>query len=134
MNKINYALAASMLMAGVAHASACEGFEIKVTNNLADDLVVRRIQLQGAEIQPAGIQKINHKSTEVFTVSKATEGVALKGALIMNTLSLPSKEVRIKFDLINKGIICEHTDHSSSDKLSLSKTRLAGKVQYTINN
>src|SRR5436190_11990442 len=133
MNKIKYAFAVSLLATGVVQASApCEGFEIKIKNNLADDLIVREVRLQGADIQRGGIHKLNHQTEETFTVSRVPEEGVLKGEFIFDTLSLPTKEVRIQFNLENKSLICEHTDYSPSSILPLSKTRLPGKVHYTI--
>ncbi|KTD19098.1 hypothetical protein [Legionella jordanis] len=134
MKKFKLACVSSLLLAaGLAKAgNPCDSFEIKVKNNLADDLVVRKIQLQGADLQPGGIQKINSKSEEVFTVSNSAEKIPMKGELILNTISLPTKEVKIRFTLENSGLICKHDDNNSQSDLGLEKTRLPGKVLYTI--
>lgn len=134
MRKIKTIIAASLLSGAVHASGACDGFEIKIKNNLAEDLIARKIHLLGAEIQPGGIQKLSKKSEETFTVNKATENSPLSGEIVFNTLSLPSKEIRIQFDLSNTELICKHTDKSPKGELSLSKMRLPGKVLYTIDN
>ena len=135
MNKLKLALAALLLATGVSHAATnCDGFKILVKNNLSEDLILRKIHLQGGDIQPAGIKKLDHKSEKTFTISQALEEGVMKGELVLNTLTLPSKEIRIQFDLENKGLICEHSDYSPNGDLALTKVRLAGQVNYTINN
>lgn len=136
MNKLKLACLASLLATGVAQASTpCDGFEIKVQNKLADDLLVSRIVLNGAEIQPGGIQKIDAKTSEVFSVSKSIDNVPMQGEFTFHTISLPSKDVTIKFKLENSGLICEHTDLTADDNdYSVEKTRVPGKVDYTISN
>lgn len=135
MNKLKLACIASLLATGMAQASnPCDSFEIRVKNNLADDLLVTHIQLQGAEIQPGGIQKINSKTEQVFTINNTLEAMPMQGDLVFHTISLPSKEVKIQFNLKNSGLICEHNDTSPEGDYSVEKTRLPGKVDYSIAN
>jgi hypothetical protein len=135
MNKLKLACIASLLATGIAQASTpCDGFEIKVKNKLADDLLVTRIQLHGAEIQPGGIQKINANTEQVFTINSSAEGVPMTGDLVFHTISLPSRVVNIQFDLKNTGLFCKHTDTSPDSDYSIEKTRLPGKVDYSIAN
>lgn len=135
MNKLKLACIASLLASGIAQATTpCNSFEIKVKNNLADDLLVTRIKLHGAEIQPGGLQKLDAKTEQVFTVNNSAEGVPMAGVLVFHTISLPSKEVKINFDLKNAGLICEHTDTSPESDYAVEKTRLPGKVNYSISN
>lgn len=135
MNKIKILALSSLLCSSIASASApCTGLEIKLKNNLADDLLISTLKLNGAEIQPGGIQQINGKTEQVFTVNNSLENVPMTGEFVLHTLSIPSKEVRIQFDLKNAGLVCEHKDNSPDSDFDLSKTRLIGQVQYTINN
>lgn len=135
MNKIKLACMASFLAAGLAQAATpCDGFQIKVKNQLADNLVVTHIKLKNAVIQPRGIQKINGKSEQIFTVNRSTASLPMVGELVFHTISLPSKKVKISFDLTNSGLVCEHNDTSPDGDFSLEKTRLPGKVNYTITN
>lgn len=135
MNKLKLACIASLLSAGIAHAApSCDGFEIKIKNQLADDLLVTKIHLNGAEIQPGGIQKINGNSEQVFTINNSAEDVVMSGNLVFHTISLPSKEVKVRFDLKNTGLVCEHTDFSPEGDYAVEKTRLPGKVDYSIIN
>jgi len=136
MNKLKLACFATLLATGIAQASTpCDGFEIKIKNQLADDLLVTRIVLNGADIQPGGIQKIDGQATQVFTVGKSAENVPMQGDFVFHTISLPSKEVKVRFTLENSGLICEHTDIEVADNdYSVEKTRLPGKVDYNIYN
>lgn len=134
MNKFKLAGIASLLATGIAHATPCDGFEIKVKNNLADDLIATKIHLDGADIQPGGIQQINGKSEQVFTVNSSAEDKTIAGEMTFHTVSLPSKKVSIKFTLKNSGLVCTHTDTSPASDYSVEKTRLPGKVDYSITN
>jgi len=135
MNKLKLACIATLLSAGISHASTpCDGFEIKIKNQLSDNLIVSKIYLNGAEIQPGGIQKIDAKTEQVFIVNKSADNVPMAGNLIFHSISLPSKEVKIQFDLKNSGVVCEHSDRSPEGDYAVDKTRLPGKVNYTIAN
>lgn len=135
MNKVKLACIASALSASIAHAApSCDGFEIKINNHLADDLLVTKVHLNGAEIQPGGIQKIDGNSAQSFTINHSTEDLVMSGDLVFHTISLPSKEVKIRFDLKNTGLVCEHTDFSPESDYAVDKTRLPGKVNYSISN
>lgn len=136
MNKLKLACIASLLASGIAQAAtpSCNGFEIKIKNQLADDLLVTRIKLDGAEIQPGGIQKINAKTEETFTVNNSDENLPMKGDFVFHTISLPTKEVKVKFELKNTNLVCEHTNTSPASDYSVEDSRRPGKVLYTISN
>lgn len=137
MKNIKLAILTSLLTlsTGMAYAEpACNQFEVKINNSLSDDLLVTTINMDGANLQPGGIQKINGKESQVFTVNASQEGVPMSGEFIFHTISVPSKVAKIKFDLKNSGLICEHTDQSPDSDFSLFRIRLPGKIEYTINN
>ena len=121
MNKIKLVCFASILAAGITHASStpCDGFEIKIKNDLPDNLLVTKIQVNGAEIQPGGIQQISGKSAEIFTVNKTADDRNMAGEFVFHTLNLPSKEVKIQFDLKNKTLFCEHSDKTKDGDYSI---------------
>ncbi len=135
MNKIKIACIGSLLFSSFAYASLpCDGFELKIKNNLADDLLVTTIKLNGAELQPSQIQKIDGKTAQVFTVNTSAQDIPMIGEFVFHTISIPSKTVNIKFNLDNYGLICEHTDKLSESDYSVEKSRLPGSVNYTISN
>jgi hypothetical protein len=134
MNTLKLVFAATTLLtAATVQAATCDGFEIKIKNHLADDLIVTNIGMDGAELQPGGIQKLNANQEQVFTVN-ASKQDDMKGHLTFRTMSIPSKTVKIRFDLKNSGLICEHTDTSPDTDYQVDKIRLPGKVDYTILN
>lgn len=135
LNKIKLTCIISLLSSTVAFATApCDGFDLKIKNNLADDLLVTSIKLNGADIQPGGIQKIDGKTTQVFTVNSSIENVPMTGEFVFHTISLPSKMVKIQYDLQNTLLICRHTDKSPVGDYSVEKNRLPGSANYTISN
>ncbi len=135
MKKIKLVIIASAFVAGVASASSsCEGFQVRLKNNLADDLLVTSIKLNGAEIQPGIFEKLNHKSEQVFTINRTTPDLPMKGEFALHTISLPSKTVIIQYTLENKVAYCEHIDNSPKGDYAVEKKRKIGEIQYTINN
>lgn len=138
MNKLQLVGIASLLAAGLATgaqaSTPCDSFEIKIKNQLADDLLVTRIKLHGADIQPGGLQKLNAKTEQVFTVNNSTDALPMKGDMVFHTLSLPSKEVKIQFDLTNAGLVCSHTNTSPAGDYAVEDSRSPGQVSYTISN
>jgi hypothetical protein len=133
LNKIKLACLVSLLSSSFTYASTpCDGFELKIKNNLADDLLVSTIKLNGADLQPGGIQKIDGKSSQVFTVNSSAENTPMAGEFIFHTISIPSKTVKIKFTLNNLILVCEHADISTVSDYAVEKTRLPGSVNYTI--
>lgn len=135
MNKIKLVCLTSLLISSFVYAApSCDGFGLKIKNNLANDLLVTSLKLNGAELQPGGIQKIDSKTAQVFTVNSSSKDVPMLGEFVFHTISLPSKTVSIQFTLNNSSLFCEHTDKSPSGDYSVEKTRLPGSVNYTISN
>ena len=135
LNKIKLACIGSLLCSSFVYAaSPCDGFELKIKNNLSDDLLVTTIKLNGAEIQPGGVQKIDGKTSQVFTINSSVENVPMNGEFVFHTLSLPIKTVTIQYSLENASLFCEHTEKSPQSDYSIEKTRLPGAVHYTISN
>lgn len=136
MNKSKLACLASLLAAGIVQASSpCDGFELKIKNKLADDLLVTSIVLNGVAIQPDGIQRVNEHTEQVFTVNNSIDSVPIQGELVLHTISLPSKNVKINFNLEHTGLSCEHNDLTGGDNdYTVAKMRLPGAVDYSISN
>lgn len=133
MNKLKLAIFASIFASTIVSAgTACEGFQIRLKNNLADDLLVTSIKLQGANIQPGVFEKLNSRSEQVFTINQVSDSIPMNGEFTLRTLSLPSKTVKINYSLENNGAVCEHTDKSPASDYPLEKTRKLGEVQYAI--
>lgn len=133
MHKFKLALFGFALAAGVAHASTpCNGFEIKIKNNTSDDLLVTKMQLSGADLQPGGVNVVKANTAQAFTVNNSADGGKMIGDFDFNSVSLPVKKATIKFQLKNKKLICHHDEKSVSGDYAISKTRLPGHVTYTI--
>ena len=135
MNKIKLVCLASLLSTSFLYAATpCDGFELKINNNLADNLLVTTLKLSGAELQPGGIQKIDSKTAQVFTINSSSNDVPMVGEFTFHTISIPSRTVTIQFTLTNSSLFCEHTETSTSGDYSVEKNRLPGSVHYTISN
>lgn len=135
MNKLKLIGLAAMLATGIAQANPCDNFKIKVKNNLAENLIVTHIRMNGAEITPNQLAEIGSKGVQEFTLSNSSEEALMTGEMVFHTLSLPSRTVKINFDLQKHGVICEHNDRSPVSDYTVDKTRIPGKgVDYTILN
>ncbi|STX44229.1 Uncharacterised protein [Legionella donaldsonii] len=135
MNKIKLALFVSILVTEVVSASSsCDNFQIRLKNNLADDLWVTSINLKGAEIQPGAFEKLKRQSEQVFTINRTTQNLPMTGEFTLHTLSFPAKTVKIQYTLEDKVAFCEHTDNSPRGDYAAEKSRILGGVQYSINN
>jgi hypothetical protein len=133
MNKIKLACLGSLLATGIASAAPiCDGLQIRLKNNLADDLLVTSIKLNGAEIQPGLVEKLPTKAVQVFTINGSTNDVPMAGEFVLNTVSLPSKTIKIQYILENRDAYCEHTDGSPQGDYIVEKVRKSGEVQYSI--
>ncbi|HHF7349530.1 TPA: hypothetical protein ACPSKE_002738 [Legionella feeleii] len=135
MNKIKLAFIVSILVTEIASASSsCDGFQIRLKNNLADDLWVTTINLRGAEIQPGAFEKLKRQSEQVFTINRTSENLPMTGEFTLHTLSFPAKTVKITYTLEDKIAFCEHSDNSPRGDYAVEKNRILGGVQYSINN
>lgn len=135
MKKIQLACLVSIFSIGSANAlTPCDAFQIKIKNELLDDLMVSTVKLSGATIQPSGLQQLDSKGETVFTVNGSDANTPMTGEMIFHTISLPSKTVHLNFDLSNQLLICEHTDRSTNKNYSIGIFRQPGQVTYTISN
>ncbi len=134
MKTFKLACIATLLVSSASIYAAntpCAGFEIKVKNHLADDLLVTNAAIHGAQLQPGGMSKIGAKTEQVFTVNNVN-AENMKADIVLHTISM--KQVKISFDLHNGKLACKHTDTSPASDYSVSKIRLPGKVDYIISN
>ena len=131
---LKLACLASVLVAGVANAgNSCNGFQIKVKNNLSDNLRVLSLQLVGAKLLPGNISKIDKNSELALTVNNAES--KMYGEFEFQTISLPTKQFKIRFDLRNALLgRCDHDDKTGreSNGIPINNSRSIGKVTYTI--
>ncbi|MBA3535410.1 MAG: hypothetical protein H0T84_02190 [Tatlockia sp.] len=133
MNKVKLACLGTLLATGIASAAPiCDGLQIRLKNNLADDLLVTGIKLNGAEIQPGVLEKLPTKAEQVFSINASSKDVPMAGEFVLQTVSLPSKTVKIQYILENRDTFCEHTDGSPQGDYTVEKLRKSGEVQYTI--
>ncbi len=124
MNKIKLLGLSALFVSGLANADpACSGFELVIKNSSKDDLFISIAQLIGAEISPIGLKKIDKDSTQIFVVNNPKSEDAMEGEFNLHTISIPSKDVKIKYYLSNKGPICQHTQTEVVGDFNVSKAR-----------
>lgn len=134
MNKLKLLALGSLLVSGVATANpACNGFEIKIKNNLTDDLLISSIKLDGADITPVGFDKLNGKTETTFTVNNSNKDIPMYGKFVFHTMSLPVKEINIEYTLENKGLVCENNTIDTPSDYPVDKSRAVNQVIYAIN-
>lgn len=133
MNKFKLLGLTSFLISGlVSAAPVCDGFQLKIANNLADNLLVTSVKIKGAKIQPSSIEKLDSKAEQVFTINSSNDNSPIQGEFVLHTLSVPFKTIKIKYSLESKGAVCENRSHSASKDFTVQKTREVGQVSYTI--
>ncbi|CDZ76798.1 hypothetical protein BN59_01074 [Legionella massiliensis] len=135
MNKLKITLIASALWTSVVSAApSCDGLIIRLRNNLLDDLLMTTNNLTGAAIQPKFFEKLKGKSEQILTINGTSEEVPMAGEIVLYTITLPSRVIKIQYTLENKLAYCEHTDKSIQSDYIVQKNRNIGEVQYSINN
>ncbi|HRD69229.1 MAG TPA: hypothetical protein PK657_03725 [Legionella sp.] len=133
MKSIKLISALYLLAINLVYASApCDGFNITLENQLGDDLLVTRFNLDGAQLLPSNLQKLKRKSTQSFRVTHSDKGVPIFGEILFHTQSVPNKLIAIQFDLRNSRLICEHNDLSQVSSFSLKKARSPERIEYVI--
>lgn len=134
LNKIGIASLISIATSLAALAEgACENFDITLESTIPDNLLVRKIELDnGAKLEPSNFEVIKGNTQQKFTVNNASADDAMNGKIVLNTVSLPTKEVRLLFSIKNKKIFCEHTDNGSTGDYHLEKSRHTNGVSYKI--
>lgn len=125
-------LASSLALATMANANPCDNFKIKLKNNLPHDLLIKTMTIEGAQIQPQGIQKIDPNSEGTFTVTNTIDSGPMRAVVTLNSISLPSKVFKVRFNLTNEGLICSHDEISREGDLTGTSTRLPGEISYSI--
>lgn len=135
MNKFKLACFAPLLAMGISHAASvpCNGFKITIKNKLAEDLVIQKNQLSGANLLSDGAGILDAHSKKVYTVNTSEENADIDGELILATPTIPAKNIHLRFKLTNHTAICELEELSQTGNLTLGKMRLPGGVNYTIN-
>lgn len=135
MNTFKIACLVPLFAIGASHAITvpCNGFKITVHNELTEQLVVSHAHLTGAILVTDSSLSIDANKKQIYTVGESVEGGVMSGVLTFNTSTIPNKSMNIKFNLTNRDAICELEELPSTGNLSLSKTRLPGGVNYTIN-
>ncbi|MFC3907885.1 hypothetical protein ACFORL_02160 [Legionella dresdenensis] len=134
MNKLKLICFASLLSVGVSHASTlCNGFQIKIRNNLPHAITSQKITLSnGAVINPNNDQTIPAHSERVYVVENTPDGALMFGKMNFKTDTNDAKKIKLKFTLEGKLAICEHDDKTTETDYPVEKTRSPGQVTYTI--
>lgn len=127
-------LASSLAIAALGNAAnPCDDFKIKLKNNLPHDMLIKTLTIEGANIQPQGIQKINPNSEGTFTVNNTIDNGPMRAVVTLNSISIPSKVFKVRFNLTNDGLVCQHEELSREGDLTATSTRLPGEISYSIN-
>lgn len=144
MNILKIAGIALTLSTGMASVSAsasdlpCNGFQLKVINHLTDDLLVTNVTLNDAKLEPGSFGKLDKNAEKIFTVQDASKTV-MTGKFAMDTLSLPTNNVKISYTLENTGVpgkdlVCSFTPTAIEGGYKVETTRLVGQVVLTISD
>ncbi|WP_131782948.1 hypothetical protein [Legionella gresilensis] len=133
MKKVKLAGLIAAFVPFMASAHPCDGYEIKLRNNLIDDLLITTVKLQGGKLNPSGMQKLDSQTEQVLTVNKTSAAGVMKGEIVFHTISLPSRTITIRFNLVNDHQTCKHTDTSPPSDYIITRTSQSDKINYSIN-
>ncbi|MFA5960313.1 MAG: hypothetical protein WC785_07330 [Tatlockia sp.] len=121
----------SIFAVGVAQATThCNGYEIRIKNNLSDNLIVDKMDFTGADLQPSKVFKIDRTSEIVFIVNNTSK--KMNADFAFHTFSLPRKEVSIRFDLTNVLLRCDYDDRGIESNVAVDASHSGSKATYTI--
>ncbi|WP_419421263.1 hypothetical protein ACNVED_15450 (plasmid) [Legionella sp. D16C41] len=132
MKKVKLAILGAAFVPFIAFAHPCDGFEIKLKNNLMEDLLITTIKLNGGKLTPNGIQKLDSRTEQVLTVNKSSTAGIMKGEIVFHTISLPTRTIAIKFNLMNDHLLCKHTNTTPKGDYTVTESTQSDKVNYTI--
>ena len=121
-----------------AGSSSCDGFEVVLSNHLPSNLLLTERHVEGASLDPMLMINIPANGSQRLIVKPDDHGL-LKSAKIefkFNTLSLPTRQIKVKFKLENFPLICLHSDLSShgEEGVVVDSSRGIGKITYKISN
>lgn len=129
----NLCIATCIAISSVSFAQGiCDGFIVSLKNTLPDEFIIRTIHINGATLEPGHIDILKGKTEQKLTVNNASKDDRMEGKITLNSLSLPTKEIRIRFYLSDKGLYCQHTDNNSQGDHPVEKNRDFGGVTYKI--
>ncbi len=118
-----------------ASSNPCDTFEIKIKNASKDDLLVTKVRLDNATIQPNSIELLKEGMEQTFTISESSSTANMNGEFDFKSITIPVKTVKIRYELKNRGFplpICRHNDKPQNNDYSVEKTRMPSTVLYKI--
>lgn len=118
----------------VSAALPCDGFVLNVKNKLADDLLVTTVKLENADLTPNTLERINAREEQFFVVNNTIEPDSMNGEFVFNTITIPYKTVKIKFQLANRSGVCEYTTLSVEGDYSVIPSQIFNQADFTIVN
>ena len=124
-------LAGILCVSNLYAGCICEGFQVKIKNNLQDDIEVTQLMIEGGQFDPHGTPIISKKSEGAFTLTQVRPGPML-ATVAVESKSTPKKAFEIKFTLEDKNVVCIHDHISQVGNVNIDKTRKIGEVVYTI--
>lgn len=132
-NKLGFAGVVTILAVNLAHASKhCDGFEIKLKNNLSEAVLMPKAELIGADLQPRNLERIAPHSELVLTVYNV-EKDKLQGEIDLRTISMPKHTVTLNFKLSNNLFQCDFDNKGiDADGVAVSQSHNSKHVIYTI--
>lgn len=121
-----------LLASSTMQAAPCDGFQLRVENQLVDNLLATTLDVKHAKLTPHVFDTIKSNSVEVFTVSQSELNVPSDGKFHFHTEGFPSHKVKLKFRLTNIDNVCQIENFTSPGKYNISFNNADGKATYTI--
>lgn len=132
MSTFKFIPVVALLASNLAQALPCDGFQIKIKNDLPDSIFASSKKLTDARIDPDNILIIKAHSERVLVVNQSVENAIMKGTFVFRTETLPVKTVKVNFDLTNDLSACLLTDYSPKSDYVVNQQQALNQVIYTI--
>ena len=127
-----------MTLTNVYASNSCNGFEIKIKNNLSRDIWVKHVELSDATLDPSGLMKVSSGSSVTLTVNQASAH-RLKGNILLrkdilskSSTDLDIGEISLDFLLKDKLLHCDFSDKTEQGETTFSTNRSRGAITYNI--
>lgn len=134
MNLPKIVLLVSSIAFGVSNAATapCNGFKINLENKAHEQLIVDGVSLTNGTINSVDPQLIEVNKKATYTINSTIEGNVMAGEFFVHSLTEPSKQVRIHFNLTNKDMVCEVNNKSQAGTLKTGFHRVLGGLNLPV--
>lgn len=121
----------SILASGSLYAeNACQGFRVKIKNNLEDDIRISSTKIEDGKFEPHGVITIGKKSEGIVYLAKANSSFML-ATIGAQQLNFPFSTFKVTFTLTDSNSSCVHKPVTHEGNMHV-ESQDSNEVVYTI--